>query len=69
MQEDLERLKLLDQRALARLLGIHPDTVAKWRRQEKLPEPLVKDGRRCFWAVPQIETWQRQLRERESQPV
>lgn len=53
-----ENLKLIDQKQLARLLGLSTRTIRRWRREQKIPEPFVQDGYRPFWSIPQIKKWQ-----------
>ena len=52
-------LKLIDQKQLARLLGVSERTIYRWRRQKKLPRPLVFDLNRPFWSMAQIENWEK----------
>jgi predicted DNA-binding transcriptional regulator AlpA len=52
------RYRLLDYKQLARLLGVTVRTIYTWRKQRKIPPPLIKDQNRPFWSIAQIEKWQ-----------
>jgi DNA-binding transcriptional MerR regulator len=52
----MDDLKLIDTKALAKLLDKSPSTIKRWRREGKLPPPgtgFDKD----YWTVRQIEIW------------
>jgi len=51
--------KLLDRRQLAKLLGVHPETISRWKRSGRLPTPIV-NGRNFYWTKAQIDIWSRQ---------
>jgi len=51
--------KLLDKKRLATYLGVCERTIRRWRKQDKLPTPLIADGNhRDYWSVAQIDRWQ-----------
>jgi predicted DNA-binding transcriptional regulator AlpA len=49
---------LLDQKSLARLLGLNPKTIARWRSGGKIPQPFLLVANRPYWTSQQIEQWQ-----------
>jgi predicted site-specific integrase-resolvase len=53
----MERLKMLDVKQLAKILNVSTRTIGRWRRQKKLPAPIVEDKRKPFWSFGQIEDW------------
>lgn len=52
-------LRLIDRKQLARELGVSVRTISRWRRERKLPKPLIFDRNRPFWSVPQIAEWEK----------
>jgi len=51
--------KLLDKKRLATYLGVCERTIRRWRKEDKLPTPLIVDGKhRDYWSVAQIDRWQ-----------
>lgn len=48
---------LYDMRTLANHLKVSRHLVRKWRDDGKIPAPLIRDGKRCYWSVEQIEQW------------
>jgi len=47
-----EDAKLVNATELAKLLGVHRKTIARWRRTNKLPKPIV-DG--PHWSIAQLK--------------
>jgi DNA-binding transcriptional MerR regulator len=58
----MDDLKLIDTKALARLLDVSTRTVLRWTKLQKLPKPTMDDGRK-YWTMRQIEDWQERKRE------
>lgn len=54
---DRRKTLLLDQNQLAKELGVNRRTINRWRKQNKLPPPLVDDRHRPFWSQAQISRW------------
>lgn len=52
------RFRLFDQNQFARALGVSRRTIQRWRKERKVPAPLIWDKNRPFWSLPQIEKWQ-----------
>jgi predicted site-specific integrase-resolvase len=52
----MDDLKLIDTKALARLLDKSPSTIKRWRREGKLPPPSTGFGR-AYWTYGQIKVW------------
>jgi predicted site-specific integrase-resolvase len=48
---------LYDMRSLANHLKVSRHLVRKWRDDGKIPAPLIRDGKRCYWSVEQIDEW------------
>jgi predicted DNA-binding transcriptional regulator AlpA len=53
-----QQLKLFDQNQLARALGVSRRTIQRWRKERKVPAPLIWDHNRPFWSLRQIKNWQ-----------
>ncbi len=49
---------LIDQKSLARVLGVHSKTISRWRSVGKIPQPFILDANRPYWSSQQIERWQ-----------
>lgn len=49
--------KLLDTVEVARVLGIHPATLATWRSQGRGPEFLKVGPRKVRYRVRDLDTW------------
>jgi predicted DNA-binding transcriptional regulator AlpA len=52
----MDDFKLLTTKEVASLLGKHVQTVRQWRREGRLPEPLI-DSRNPAWSWYQIRRW------------
>jgi DNA-binding transcriptional MerR regulator len=57
----LARIEPLGLAELAALLGVHPSTIGRWQRRDRLPRPYttLRCGR--IWLRHQIEAWQPEL--------
>lgn len=53
-----EDLTLLDRGRLAKLLGVSPRTIDRWKAAGILPPPRIASRRKCYWTIPQIQRWQ-----------
>lgn len=59
-----EQLDLLSEEDAARELGLHPGSLARWRRRREGP-PFITVGRRIFYRREALRDW---LLSREIQP-
>lgn len=48
--------QLLDRKQLASLLGVHIQTISRWKKSGYLPTPVV-NGRNAYWSRKQIVRW------------
>jgi predicted DNA-binding transcriptional regulator AlpA len=48
---------MLDGKQLSRLLKVSTRTIGRWRKERKLPQPIVDDPKKPFWSFGQIEDW------------
>lgn len=59
----IEDQRLIRPKDLARELCISPQTLWRWRRENRIPEPLFLGPRMRAWEVNVIEEWLKQQRE------
>lgn len=52
----MDDFKLLTTKEVAKILGKHVQTVQKWRREGRLPVPLI-NTRNPAWSWKQIRRW------------
>jgi len=52
----MDDLKLIDTKALARLLDKSTSTIKRWRKEGKLPPPRIEFSK-AYWTVEQIRVW------------
>ena len=52
----MDDFKLLSTKEVAKILGKHVQTVQKWRREGRMPTPLI-DSRNPAWSWKQIRRW------------
>lgn len=55
----MDRMQMLDRKQLAKILNVSVRTIGRWRRNGKLPMPIVDEPQRPFWSFAQIEDWTR----------
>jgi predicted DNA-binding transcriptional regulator AlpA len=49
---------LLDRAAVAARLGVHPDSITRYRNRGGFPDPDVRLGRSDGWLPETVDTWQ-----------
>ena len=52
----MDDLKLIDTKALAKMLDKSTSTIKRWRKEGKLPAPL-QGFDKDYWTLGQIRTW------------
>jgi phage terminase Nu1 subunit (DNA packaging protein) len=53
----MDDLKLIDVKLLANLLGKSVRTIHRWRRNGKLPAPIIEDRFKPYWSRTQLTNW------------
>jgi predicted DNA-binding transcriptional regulator AlpA len=53
----MDDLKLIDTKALAKRLGKNVRTIQRWRKDGKLPIPIISGCRKCYWSESQFLNW------------
>lgn len=48
---------LLDRAAVAARLGVHPDSITRYRARDGFPEPDAMFGRSPAWLPETVDTW------------
>lgn len=51
-------VELLDRAAVAARLGVHPDSITRYRSRDDFPSPDATFGRSPAWLPETIDTWQ-----------
>ncbi|MFT5964981.1 MAG: putative DNA-binding transcriptional regulator AlpA [Flavobacterium sp.] len=52
-----ENKKLIRPQKLAQMLGVDLVTLWRWRKQNKIPQPIALGGRLIAWRESTIEEW------------
>jgi DNA-binding transcriptional MerR regulator len=56
----MDDLKLIDTKALAKILDLSIRTIRRWHKLKKLPPPAIDNGR-PYWTMQQIKDWQKKV--------
>jgi predicted DNA-binding transcriptional regulator AlpA len=52
-----EKNILIRPQKLAEMLSVDPVTLYRWRKQNKMPQPILLGGRLIAWRLSTIEAW------------
>lgn len=53
------KTRLLNQSEVAALAGVGCVTIRRWRKDGKIPEPVIERKNRRYWAQSDIRKWLR----------